>query len=68
MKQKNGLAELLLILACCLSAPALAEPVNMNNFVRAETDHMLRLNMKMMGLTIGKMNHNPNRSHRQTRR
>ena len=49
----RALAGLLLLV------PALvcAESVNVQNFVRAETDHMLRLNMKMMGLTIGDVTH-----------
>ena len=58
MNKTNRLAKIAIILASCLCAPALAEPVNMNNFVRAETDHMMRLNMEAMGLTIGKVNHN----------
>ena len=31
--------------------------VTVANFVRAETDHMFRTNMKMMGVTIGAMTH-----------
>jgi len=31
--------------------------INVTNFVRAETDHMFRTNMKMMGVKIGAMTH-----------
>ena len=31
--------------------------VNVSNFVRAETDHMFRTNMKMAGVKIGKLTH-----------
>jgi len=43
-----------------LLVPALvhAESVNVDNFVRAETDHMFRVNQKMLGLTIGQVTHN----------
>jgi hypothetical protein len=34
-----------------------AKPVNVDNFVRAETDHMIRANMKKGGLTVGKVTH-----------
>jgi hypothetical protein len=33
------------------------KPVNVDNFVRAETDHMIRANMKKGGLTVGKVTH-----------
>ncbi|MGD8350315.1 MAG: DUF1254 domain-containing protein [Gammaproteobacteria bacterium] len=46
-----------LTFASSLPALALAEDVNIQNFVRAETDHMIRVNMKMLGLTVGKPNH-----------
>ena len=65
MKRKmNGLD--LLSAACALSvallAPAAAtaagsEPVTVQNFVRAESDHMFRTNMKTFGLEIGTLFH-----------
>jgi hypothetical protein len=45
------------LLAMTLGAPALAEDVNLKNFVRAESDTMIRANMKMGGLTVGKLAH-----------
>jgi hypothetical protein len=40
---------------------ALAEvsktPVTVANFVRAESDHMIRANMEMVGVTFGKFAH-----------
>ena len=33
------------------------EPVNVSNFVRAESDHMIRENMKMTGVDFGKFTH-----------
>jgi hypothetical protein len=33
------------------------EPVNVSNFVRAESDHMIRLNMEMFGVGFGKFTH-----------
>ncbi|MGB5986313.1 MAG: DUF1214 domain-containing protein [Desulfobacterales bacterium] len=33
------------------------EPVTVANFVRAESDHMIRSNMKMIGASIGKFTH-----------
>jgi hypothetical protein len=34
-----------------------AEPVTVENFVRAETDHMIRTNMAMSGADFGKLSH-----------
>jgi hypothetical protein len=34
-----------------------AEPVTVENFVRAESDHMIRSNMAMMGVDFGKLMH-----------
>ena len=45
------------LVAMVLVAPALAEDVNIENFVRAESDTMIRANMKMGGLTVGKLAH-----------
>jgi hypothetical protein len=47
----------IVLLTMMLGAPALAEDVNLQNFVRAETDHMIRVNMKKGGLTVGKVTH-----------
>ena len=51
------------LLTIALLVPALVfageqrEPVNVANFVRAESDHMIRANMKMLGAQIGKFVH-----------
>ena len=49
------LATALMIVA--LVAPAMAEDVTVENFVRAESDHMIRANMKAFGVEIGKLTH-----------
>jgi hypothetical protein len=46
-----------LILAMAFAASARADHVNYKNFVRAESDTMIRANMKMGGLTVGKLTH-----------
>jgi hypothetical protein len=55
---KKVLATLLMSLT---AATVLAEesktPVTVANFVRAESDHMIRANMKMAGVTFGKFVH-----------
>jgi len=58
---------MLLICACiCMGTvtstlasdePAPAGKVTVDNFVRAETDHMFRTNMKAFGVNIGEMSH-----------
>ena len=52
----NPIAVALLALAAACSASA-AEPVTVENFVRAESDYMLQQNMKMMGVEIGELKH-----------
>jgi hypothetical protein len=47
----------IVLLTIALGAPALAADVNIENFVRAESDTMIRANMKMGGLTVGKLAH-----------
>jgi hypothetical protein len=49
------LATTLLLVA--LVAPAMAEDVTVDTFVRAESDHMIRANMAMMGVDFGKLTH-----------
>lgn len=44
-------------LAAGTSNLLVAEPVTVDNFVRAESDHMIRANMSMMGVDIGKFSH-----------
>jgi len=39
------------------SAVEKMKPVTVDNFVRAESDHMIRSNMKMMGVDFGKFTH-----------
>lgn len=49
----------LIISAVLLSASAAfaTEPVTVENFVRAETDHMIRANMQAFGVAVGKLSH-----------
>ncbi|WP_269581709.1 DUF1214 domain-containing protein [Roseibium sp. Sym1] len=47
----------LLALALCAPTLAFAEDVTLDNLVRAETDHMIRANMKAFGLEIGQLVH-----------
>ena len=63
-KNGNGLERLLAgcALAIGLLAPAAAtaagsEPVTVDNFVRAESDHMFRANMKATGVKVGSLFH-----------
>jgi hypothetical protein len=46
-----------IILGSTLLADESKEPVNVSNFVRAESDHMIRLNMKAFGVDFGKFTH-----------
>jgi hypothetical protein len=49
------------LLAVCIASVANAQQegkrVTIDNFVRAESDHMIRANMKMGKLTVGKLTH-----------
>lgn len=45
------------ILGSTVVADETRESVNLSNFVRAESDHMIRANMKMMGVGFGKFTH-----------
>ena len=44
------------VLSQPISAEA-AEPVSVQTFVRAESDHMLHRNMEIMGIELGKLSH-----------
>ena len=49
-----------LLLAIALLSGSIAysaEPVTVENFVRAETDHMIRTNMKVYGRNVGEFAH-----------
>lgn len=46
-----------LLLAACLPGLALAEPVTLDTFVRAESDHMMRTNMATLGVDVGELSH-----------
>ena len=54
-------SSIAVIAAAILGSTVLAddkkESVNVSNFVRAESDHMIRENMKMMGVDFGKFTH-----------
>jgi hypothetical protein len=45
------------LLPLSASAEEKTEPVTVANFVRAESDHMIRANMEMVGVTFGKFVH-----------
>ena len=49
----------IVVLGCAVLAvmPAQAEEVNVDNFVRAESDTMFRANMKSMGVGVGEVHH-----------
>ncbi|MDW4549473.1 DUF1214 domain-containing protein [Defluviimonas sp. D31] len=49
--------KLLLTIALLAPIAASAQEVNVETFVRAETDHMIRLNMESQGLEVGKIAH-----------
>ena len=54
------LAALLFLCSLIFGNPAIADevvPVNVENFVRAESDHMFRANMKAFQVSIGKFTH-----------
>lgn len=44
-------------LMIALVAPAMAEDVTVETFVRAQSDHMIRANMNTFGVEIGKLAH-----------
>ncbi len=46
-----------LMIALVAPAMASAEDVTVDTFVRAESDHMIRANMAMMGVDFGKLTH-----------
>jgi len=48
----------MLALAMLVPNLAFAEEVNVDNFVRAETDHMFRTNMKILEMGVGELTHN----------
>jgi hypothetical protein len=55
---KKCIAVLLISLtATTVLAEASKTPVTVDNFVRAESDHMIRANMEMVGVTFGKFVH-----------
>ena len=49
--------KLLLILALCAPSMAFAEAVTVDNFVRAESDHMFRANIKAFQVRFGEFTH-----------
>jgi hypothetical protein len=57
MKSTNVLILFTAALAVGAAGLQAAEPVTVDNFVRAETDHMIRLGMKAQGLEVGKLVH-----------
>ena len=57
MKRTNVFILAIVALVASTANLYAAEPVNVENFVRAESDTMIRANMKMGGLTVGKLTH-----------
>jgi len=49
--------KILIVSLCLFSVPVLAAEVTVENFVRAESDHMMRANMKASGIGVGKLIH-----------
>ena len=49
--------SVLLLVTLVLPGSVLAQDVNLDTFVRAESDHMIRANMKMMGAEVGSFVH-----------
>jgi len=52
-----ALAVSILFLMPCTALATDSEPVTVDNFVRAETDHMIRANMKAFDVKIGALTH-----------
>jgi len=52
-----ALALSILFLMPCTALATDSEPVTVDNFVRAETDHMIRANMKAFDMKIGALTH-----------
>ncbi|WP_158078514.1 DUF1254 domain-containing protein [Microbulbifer mangrovi] len=51
------IAVLVVLLPCLAFAVEATQPVTIDNLVRAETDHMIRENIKSFGLEVGKIVH-----------
>ena len=49
--------SMVIALAAGTASVQAAEPVTVENYVRAESDHMIRSNMKMVGAGIGEFVH-----------
>ena len=54
---KEIMLKKLLVAACLVPAAAFAQEVNVENFVRAESDTMLRANMAAFGIGVGDVHH-----------
>jgi hypothetical protein len=54
---RGKLMRSLLAIALCAPTLAFAQEVDLTTFVRAESDHMIRQNMEMMGASIGAFTH-----------
>jgi len=57
MKKERNMFRTLLIFSMLFPLLAVAEEVNVGNFVRAESDHMLHANLKTFGIGIGEIHH-----------
>ena len=49
--------KILIVSLCLFSVPVLAAEVTVENFVRAESDHMIRANIKAFGAGVGELIH-----------
>jgi len=57
MEQERKMFRTVLALAMLFPLLAVAEEVNVGNFVRAESDHMLHANLKTFGIGVGEIHH-----------
>jgi hypothetical protein len=57
MKRERKMFRTLLVLSMLFPLLAVAEDVNVGNFVRAESDHMFRTNLATFGVDVGEIHH-----------
>jgi len=57
MTRQPGVISILLLTALLSASAGASEPVNVGNFARAESDSMLRANIKSFGVDVGEIHH-----------
>ena len=57
IEKERNMLRILLALSMLTPLLAVAEEVNVGNFVRAESDHMLRTNLATFGVDVGEIHH-----------